>query len=293
MHVSKCMSDTVYVRYIRVCEWMYNHVNLSLSLFEYVHVSVYLCVCAQSSVLSDYLWLHVAYRAPPIHGIFPSKNTEVGCYFLLQGIFLTQGSNQCLLHLLHWQVGPLPLQHQGTTDCLWIEINLWACSFEWMCNLWRYVSISLCKSELSLFIYQCVNVFFCVHTYEWICKHVHAGSMFTCEWMYNHVHLCQILNVYICFWVIAWVYVYVWMLIISMYVTVNECTCEFVTRFTVCALVHLCVQITVWVYTSDHVSVFEWKCKHVMYVHDYEWMYALYFCFSRFFLELMCKQVCQ
>ena len=30
------------------------------------------------------------------------------CHFLLQGIFLTQGSNQCLLHLLHWQVDFLP-----------------------------------------------------------------------------------------------------------------------------------------------------------------------------------------
>ena len=30
---------------------------------------------------------------------FPGKNTEVGCHFLLQGIFLTQGSNLHLLHL--------------------------------------------------------------------------------------------------------------------------------------------------------------------------------------------------
>ena len=28
----------------------------------------------------------------------PSKNTRVGCHFLLQGIFLTQGSNPGLLH---------------------------------------------------------------------------------------------------------------------------------------------------------------------------------------------------
>ena len=27
-----------------------------------------------------------------VHGIFPSKNTAVGCHFLLQGIFPTQGS---------------------------------------------------------------------------------------------------------------------------------------------------------------------------------------------------------
>ena len=32
---------------------------------------------------------------------FPGKNTEVGCHFLFQGIFLTQGLNPCLLHLLH------------------------------------------------------------------------------------------------------------------------------------------------------------------------------------------------
>ena len=49
-----------------------------------------------------------------LHGIFPSKNTEVGCYFLLQGIFLTQGSNPGLLHILHWQADSLPLRHLGS-----------------------------------------------------------------------------------------------------------------------------------------------------------------------------------
>ena len=33
----------------------------------------------------------------------------MGCHFLLQGIFPTQGSNTCLLLLLHWQVDSLPL----------------------------------------------------------------------------------------------------------------------------------------------------------------------------------------
>ena len=44
-----------------------------------------------------------------IHGIFPGNNTGVGCHFLLQGIFLTQGLNPGLLHcrqtlhcLSHW-----------------------------------------------------------------------------------------------------------------------------------------------------------------------------------------------
>ena len=34
----------------------------------------------------------------------------MGCQFLLQGIFPTQGLNRCLLH---WQVGSLPLVPPG------------------------------------------------------------------------------------------------------------------------------------------------------------------------------------
>ena len=43
----------------------------------------------------------------------PGKNTGVGCQFLLQEIFLTQGSNLGLLWLLHRQVNSLPLSHLG------------------------------------------------------------------------------------------------------------------------------------------------------------------------------------
>ena len=38
----------------------------------------------------------------------------MGCHFLLQGIFLTQGSNPHLLLLVHWQVDYLPLCHLGS-----------------------------------------------------------------------------------------------------------------------------------------------------------------------------------
>ena len=34
-----------------------------------------------------------------VHGNCPGKNTGVGCHALLQGIFLTQGSNPGLLHI--------------------------------------------------------------------------------------------------------------------------------------------------------------------------------------------------
>ena len=43
------------------------------------------------------------------HGNFPGNKTGVGSHFLLQEIFLTQGSNP---HLLHWQAGSLPPSHQ-------------------------------------------------------------------------------------------------------------------------------------------------------------------------------------
>jgi hypothetical protein len=39
---------------------------------------------------------------------FPGKNTELGCYFLLQGIFPNWELNS---GLLHWQADSLPLCH--------------------------------------------------------------------------------------------------------------------------------------------------------------------------------------
>ena len=44
----------------------------------------------------------------------PGKNTRVGCHFFLEGIFLTQGLNPCLLHLLCPQVDSLPLYYLGS-----------------------------------------------------------------------------------------------------------------------------------------------------------------------------------
>ena len=45
---------------------------------------------------------------------FPGENTGIGCHFLLQGLFLTQDLSLCLLLVLHWQVGSLPLSHLGS-----------------------------------------------------------------------------------------------------------------------------------------------------------------------------------
>ena len=67
--------------------------------------------CFSHVQLCDTLWT-VATRLPcPWDS--PGKNPEVGCHFLLQGIFLTQGSNLRLLRFLHWQAGSLPLVPPG------------------------------------------------------------------------------------------------------------------------------------------------------------------------------------
>ena len=49
-----------------------------------------------------------------VHGDSPGKNTRVGGYALLQGVFPTQGSNPHRLCLLHWQMDSLPLSHLGS-----------------------------------------------------------------------------------------------------------------------------------------------------------------------------------
>ena len=44
---------------------------------------------------------------------FFGRNTGVGCHFLLHRVFLIQGSNPCVLHLLHCQADSLPLSYLG------------------------------------------------------------------------------------------------------------------------------------------------------------------------------------
>ena len=64
------------------------------------------CICA-CSVASDSVtpWTH------QILWDFPGNNTGMHCHFLLQGVFLTQGSNP---RLLHWQADSFTTEPQLT-----------------------------------------------------------------------------------------------------------------------------------------------------------------------------------
>ena len=68
------------------------------------------------SVVSNSLGHHGPQSTRPLHPWdFPGKNTGVGCHFLLQGIFPTQGLNPGLRHC---RLMLYRLNHQGNpTDC--------------------------------------------------------------------------------------------------------------------------------------------------------------------------------
>ena len=54
----------------------------------------------------------------------PGKNTGVGRHSLLQGIFPTQGSNTCLLRLMHWQANSLPTEPLGKPHFIYLSVHI-------------------------------------------------------------------------------------------------------------------------------------------------------------------------
>ena len=73
------------------------------------------CVCP---VVSDSVIPQTVARQLPLSISFPGKKTGVGCHFVLQRIFLTQGLNPCLLCLLHWQAYSLTLYQFSSVQSL-------------------------------------------------------------------------------------------------------------------------------------------------------------------------------
>ena len=71
------------------------------------------CVCVSHSVMSNSWQPHPSKFLCLWNS--PSKNTEVGCHFLLQGIFPIQGLNSSLLHCKQILYHP---SHQGSSPSL-------------------------------------------------------------------------------------------------------------------------------------------------------------------------------
>ena len=103
----------------------------------------------------------------PLSWDFTSKNTGVGCHFLLQGIFLTPGLNPRLLPFLHWQVDSLPLAiweahvNQLYSNKIFLKIK--------MCHscgpIDKYKYLSLTRYPVSnLGTWDEVTILVCTHT---------------------------------------------------------------------------------------------------------------------------------
>ena len=72
-------------------------------------------------------------RPHPSHGLWP-PSLLYPWDFLLQGIFPTQGWNQRLLHLMHWQMESLPLPHLGSP-------------YHWATRDWKTVGRGRCLKK--------------------------------------------------------------------------------------------------------------------------------------------------
>ena len=94
---------------------------------------------------------------------FSDKSTGKGCHFLLQGLFLTQGSNPCLLRLLYWQADSLLLHHLGSphvTRILSILFLFTGCFYFSSCHLLVYFKEDLfTHGHLSI---NLIPLLFCI-----------------------------------------------------------------------------------------------------------------------------------
>ena len=80
-----------------------------------------------------FFWNSLAFFYDPtdVSLLFPwvsqGKNIGVGCHALLQGTFLTQGSNSCLSCFLHWKTGSSPLAPTG--EPIYLHMVVFTSSF--------------------------------------------------------------------------------------------------------------------------------------------------------------------
>ena len=78
----------------------------------------------------------------------------MGCHFLLQGIFLTQGLKS---RLLHWQACSLPLSHLGSPDGSFLRAS-WGCPFPLTMTLLSWLEKNDFDDHLDTFCFLTIQV---------------------------------------------------------------------------------------------------------------------------------------
>ena len=116
-----CLKNTKFLLQLLTCTFIIQTSYLGFQVLMFApldtmscypnHVGA--CVPSHFSCILLLATLWTAARQAPWSMGFSRKCTGVDCCFLLQGIFLTQGSNPSLLCLLNWQADSLPLVPPG------------------------------------------------------------------------------------------------------------------------------------------------------------------------------------
>ena len=98
---------------LAVSYWLIVKHWTSLAFLDKSHLVLPACMQSRFSHVYLFVTLWTIACQAPLSWDSPGKNSRVGCCFLLQGIFPTHGLKLCLLCLLHWQAGSLPLVPPG------------------------------------------------------------------------------------------------------------------------------------------------------------------------------------
>ena len=160
------------------------------------HVCVCVCVCVCACVQSlSRVWLFttpwIVARQTLCPWSFPGKDTGVGCHFLLQGIFLSQGTNPHLLRLLYWQAGSLPLHHLESPPNHWTAREIPKEKF------YKYKeSMQKDNKHLRVLISRCFFSFHILLLFTLYCWHVLYHYMFSCSVTPNYMS-CSIVWLWI------------------------------------------------------------------------------------------------
>ena len=137
------------------------------------HQSKYVCVLTHFSHVRLFavLWI-VACQAPLSTG-FSRQEYWMGGHAPLQGIFPTQGLNPCLLCLLNWQAGCLPLVPPGKRNLSMTAFKETSTSLYCYKKLNRNVAIFFCLIFLSLYLTWNINAGW---LYNWNIINIHYIS---------------------------------------------------------------------------------------------------------------------
>ena len=115
LNIHTCTGTHIHVH--TICLYICTHIA---HMHAHTHTHKLASTCMRAlSCLTVYNSVDCSPSGSSGHGIFLGKNTGVGCYFLLQGIFLTQGSNPGIPHC-RWI--PYSLIHLGSPICKHIHV---------------------------------------------------------------------------------------------------------------------------------------------------------------------------